>query len=305
MNLTSAPIGTVINFCSNDYPFLRHCIDAIKPISAQVVIPVCDHFFDGKEEDRETLNRIYAEHPDVQFVEFPFDKNKSLYGQHSSVYWHNLARMIGRFFLKDPICYVFLLDCDEIADAKRLLQWLKTFAYQNYEAIRFYNYWYFRETKLQATTWEDSPLLVKKDLLEGSMMMTERERIGIYDEILGHKMKSTPGSDSKPLFHHYSWVRTKEQLMRKVVSWSHHWERDWTAHVEEEFSHDFNGTDFVHGYTFIEVTPHVSIDIQKTPKAFSNCDFSHVRKLSHEEVVKIDVSLTYKIPIEIQGLYRK
>src|SRR5690349_19798755 len=137
MNSCSAPIGTVINFCSNDYPFLSHCIDSIKSISAQVIIPVCDHFFDGKQEDREILNRIYAENSDVQFVEFPFDVNKSLYGSHSSVYWHNLARMIGQFFLKEEICYVFFLDCDEIAETARLSQWLEAFPYQDYEAIRF------------------------------------------------------------------------------------------------------------------------------------------------------------------------
>lgn len=295
MSSCSAPIGAIINFCSNDYPFLRHCIDSIKPVSSQVIIPVCDHFFDGKEEDRNRLNRTYAENPDVQFIEFPFDTNKSLYGSHSSVHWHNLARMIGRFFLKEEICYVFFLDCDEIADTVRLSQWLDSFSYQDYEAIRFYNYWYFRHCHLQAKTWEDSPLLVKKHILDGTLLMNERERIGIYDGVLGHKTRRMLGKDHKPMFHHYSWVRTKEQLMRKVVSWSHHWQRDWSSLVEEEFSHDFNGTDFVHGYEFIEVPPYIPVDVLKQPKECSGCDFSHVRKLSHQEVLKIDLSLTYKI----------
>jgi hypothetical protein len=290
-------LGAIINFCSNDYPFLRHCITAIKPVSAQVLVPVCDHFFDGKKEDRETLDRIYAENPDVQFIEFPFDQNKSLYGSHSSVYWHNLARMIGSFFLKDEMEYVFFLDCDEIVDSNRSSQWLETFPYRDYEAIRFYNYWYFRESHLQAKTWEDTPLLVNKRILNGAILMNEHERMGIYDEISGNKTRRMPGSDSKPMFHHYSWVRTKEQLMRKVVSWSHNWERDWTKQVEEEFSHDFNGTDFVHGYEFIEVSPYVAIDLLKKPAEFSHCCFSHVRKLTHEDIIKIDVSLTYQIPV--------
>ncbi len=297
MNSCSAQLGTIINFCSNDYPFLRHCIDSVKSVSAQVVVPVCDHFFDGKEENRDTLNRIYAENPDVQFIEFPFNKDKSLYGAHSSVYWHNLGRMIGRFFLKEEIFYAFFLDCDEIADTLRFSEWLKTFPYQDYVAIRFYNYWYFRESRLQAKSWEDSPLLVKKEILDGSILMVERERIGIYDGVFGNKTRRIPGIDGKPMFHHYSWVRTKEQLMRKVVSWGHNWQRDWSAQIEEEFSHDFNGTDFVHGYEFIEVSPYILLDILKKPKAFSDCDFAHVRKLSHEDVVKIDVSLTYQIPI--------
>ena len=40
--------ATIINFCSNDYSYLRHCIDGVKPFSSQVIVPVCDHFFDGK-----------------------------------------------------------------------------------------------------------------------------------------------------------------------------------------------------------------------------------------------------------------
>jgi hypothetical protein len=302
MNSCSAPIGTIINFCSNDYPFLRHCIDSIKCVSAQVVIPVCDHFFDGLKEDRNTLERIYAENRDVQFIEFPFDRDKSLYGAHSSVYWHNLARMIGRFFLKEEIRYVLFLDCDEIADSSRFSEWLQTFPYENCEAIRFYNYWYFRESHLQAKTWEDSPLLVRKEILDGTIFMTERERIGIYDSVLGKKMRKMVGKDDKPMFHHYSWVRTKEQLLRKVVSWGHNWQCDWTLEVEEEFSHDFNGTDFVHGYDFIEVSPYIALDILKKPQTFSDCEFSHVRKLSHEDVVKIDISLTYQIPLDLQPL---
>jgi hypothetical protein len=290
-------LGTVINFCSYDYPFLRHCIDAIKSVSSQIIIPVCDHFFDGTEEDREALNRIYSENPDVQFIEFPFDAKKSLYGSHSSVYWHDLARVIGRFFLKSEIAYVLFLDCDEIVDAGRFHEWLKTFPYQDYDAIRFYNYWYFRESCLQAKTWEDSPLLVRKEILSGTILMNERERPGIYDEVSGQKTKGMPGCDGQPMFHHYSWARTKEQLIRKVTSWGHHWERDWVELVEEEFSHDFNGTDFVHGYEFIKVAPYIAIDILKKPKEFSHCDFSHVRKLSHNDVLKIDISLNFQIPV--------
>ncbi len=295
--MTANSLGTIINFCSNDYPFLRHCIDGIKPVSTQIIIPVCDHFFDGKEEDRETLDQIYAENRDVQFVEFPYDKEKSSYGSHPTLFWHNLARMIGSFFLKEEISYVFFLDCDEIADPVRLSEWLKVFPYQDYEAIRLCNYWYFRETHLQAKMREDSPHLIKKEILNGDILMTERERIGIYDGATGNKTRRVAGIDDRPMFHHYSWVRTKEQLLRKVVSWSHNWERDWTKQVEEEFSRNFNGTDFVHGYDFIEVSPFVTIDILQRPKPFAHADFSHVRKLSLVDVVKIDLALTYQIPV--------
>jgi hypothetical protein len=295
--LSQFPIAAIINFCSNDYPFLRSCIEAAKPFSSQVLIPVCDHFFDGVKEDREMLNRIYAEHLDVQFVEFPFDDKKSLYGSHSSVHWHNLARMIGRFFLKEEIKYVFFLDCDEIVNSMHFEQWIKTFPYQEYNALSIANYWYFRECHLQAKSWENTPLLVRKETLDGATLMNGLERKGIYQLVQGNKASKVTGLDDNPMIHHYSWVRTKEQLLRKVVSWSHCRDRDWTPLVEEEFSRPFNGTDFVHGYEFVEVAPFRAIDLLKKPEAIADCNFSHVRTLSHEEVVKIDISLTYQIPL--------
>jgi hypothetical protein len=291
-------LATIINFCSNDYPFLRPCIESVKPFSRQVLVPVCDHFFDGVKEDRTTLQRIYAENSDVQFLEFPFDEKKSLYGSHSSIYWHNLSRMIGRFFLNSEIEYVLFLDCDEIVDTDRFVQWVKTFPYHNYSALNLSNYWYFRQCHLQAKKWESTPLLVKMQLLNGPLLMNEWERGGIYNLVLGGKINGALGLNGKPMIHHYSWVRTKEQLLRKVASWGHCRDRDWLKLVEEEFSRPFNGTDFVHGYEFVEVPPFKTIDLLKKPKGHTACDFSHVRTLTHEEVVKIDVSLTFQIPID-------
>ncbi len=288
--------GTVINFCSNDYPFLRHCIDAIKPVSEQIIVPACDHFFDGKKEDRETLDLIYAENGDVEFIEFPFDKEKSLYGSHPSSYWHNLARMIGNFFLKKEIQYVLFLDCDEIADAERLLEWQSKFPYFEYEAIRLAGYWYFREARFQAKTWENTPLLVKREAIDGALLMNPRERGGIFDHLQGKKKGKVLGLDGKPMFHHYSWVRTKEQMLRKVASWGHNWERNWTQEVEREFSHPFNGIDFIHGYEFVEVTPYVCIDLMKRPA--QGC-LSTICKLSHSDVMKIDMASHFQIPASI------
>jgi hypothetical protein len=296
MNL-HCPLATIINFCSNDYPFLRHCIDSVKPFSSQIVIPVCDHFFDGTPEDRILLNRIYAENRDVQFIEFPFNQSNSLYESRPSVYWHNLARLLGRFFIKDEIRYILFLDCDEIVDSDRFLQWLESFPYQEYEAIHFLNYWYFRESNLQAKTWEHTPLWIKKEKASGALIMNENERAGMYDACIERKANRVPGTDHLPMFHHYSWVRTKEQLLQKVKSWSHNWQRDWKKQVEEEFSHEFNGRDFVHGYEFNEVSAKIQINLLKKPSESIPLHFSHVRRLSSEEVMKIDVSLTYHIPL--------
>lgn len=292
-------IATIINFCSNDYPFLRACIDGAKPFSRQILVPICDHFFDGVREEREVLQAIYAEHTDVQFLEFPWGGDQSLYSAHPSYYWHNLARMIGRFFVEDAIDWVLLLDCDEIVDGKALMQWLRRFAYRDYNAISLCNYWYFRESYFQAKSWEHTPLMVKKELLKGALLMNENERCGILEMISEKKLKKATGLDGKPMVHHYSWVRTKEQMLRKAMSWGHSRDRDWVSLIEEEFSRSFNGTDFVNGYEFTSVPPFCKIDLSQKPMASADAFYSHVRQLKAAEVMAVDVSLTFDIPLNL------
>ena len=60
-------------------------------------------------------------------------------------------------------------------------------------------------------------------------------------------MRSKEGT---PFVHHYSWVRTKEEMLKKVENWGHKHDKNWTSLIEEEFSRPFNGTDFVHGYSY-------------------------------------------------------
>lgn len=286
--------ATIINFCSNDYSYLRHCIDGVKPFSSQVIVPVCDHFFDGKPEDRRLLDCIYAENRDVEFIEFPYVNDG-----HFPIYWHNLARMIGTYFLANGIEFVLFLDCDEIADSARLIKWFEESHDNQIDAIQFLNYWYFRESRFRAKTWENTPLLMRKSILNGALIMNGCERDGMHRLVQGNKKERVPGTDGLPMFHHYSWVRTKEQLLRKVASWGHNWERNWEVQVKEEFSRPFNGRDFVHGYEFDEVDPLHQIDLQNKPTKNASYPFSHVRKLSHDDVTKIDISFTYQIPVNL------
>ena len=56
--------------------------------------------------------------------------------------------------------------------------------------------------------------------------------------------------DGKPMIHHFSWVRTKEEMLKKVHNWGHKNDTNWIDLVEEEFSRPFSGTDFIHKYQY-------------------------------------------------------
>ena len=170
-------LATIINFSSNEALFLKACLEEALLFSDQIIIPLCDHFFDGTPENRELLEAIYAAHPEVQFIEYAWCK-ENFYGGHPTNYWHNLSRLIGWAFLLPEIDYVLFLDVDEIVEGRRFAHWLKHFPLTNYAALRMACYWYFREAKYQALQWEDTPLLISKTALHYDAIMHPYERAG-------------------------------------------------------------------------------------------------------------------------------
>lgn len=282
-------IGTVINFCSYDFAFLSLCIEAVQEFSSQIIVPVCDHMFSGEKEDPLFLQKIYALFPNVQFIEFPFDISK----KNDPHYWHNLSRLIGGFFLKKEIQYALFLDCDEIVDSTSFREWLEHFDHPKYTAIRLANYWYFRSSSYRATTWEDTPLLLKKNRENLQALMHPQERSGTYFSIQPEKKRMCLSLNKKPMVHHFSWVRTKEQMLKKVSNWGHCKERNWERLVEQEFSSSFQGTDFVHGYLFETVDPPFSIDLLTQPleTVFS----AKILRLKAHQVHCIDLYLHFEL----------
>jgi hypothetical protein len=235
-------IGTVISYCTLDYRFIQLCVNSAKQFSHQTVVVVADHFFDGTAEDTELLERTYRGLTDTKIVEYKWEQN-------SPKYWHNMSRWIGLQNIGDDIDFVLFLDADEIIDADRLkIVLTDEELFNRFDAFLFYCYWYFREAKYRAKTWEDAGLLVKRALLSKKNMFTYNERVGILQSI--PKAVAITGIDGFPLVHHYSWVRTKDEMLRKVKSWGHRNDTNWEKLIEEEFTHDFNGTDFLPGHNY-------------------------------------------------------
>jgi len=243
-------IGTVINYCTLEYKFIKHCVVSVKPFSSQIVMVAADHFFDGTTENRELLNKTYSEVQDVEIIEYKWEENLPRY-------WHNMSRWIGLQTLRDDIEFVLFLDADEIID-NNFLKWL-VLANEEFlnegDGFLFYCYWYFREAKFRAKTLETAGLLVKKEKLTKENMFTEQERHGIFNCL--QNVAFIYYVDGAPMVHHYSWVRTKDEMLKKIKSWGHRNDTDWQKIIEEEFTHEFNGTDFLpgHHYQYDIITP--------------------------------------------------
>lgn len=293
-------VASIISFCTNDVRFLKACIEGVKTFSHQVLISVSDHFFNGELENLALLEQIYKQFPDCTFIEFAFDPNE-LYG--SCAYsrenpdwvhhWHNSARLVAYHFVKEEIDSLFFVDSDEIVESQKFAAWLQKGC--TFNAVRFRTYYYFRETRFQATTWPDGLLFVKKSALDPDWLLDSDERMGLFFKMLGRKERFMLGLDGKPMIHHYSWVRTKEEMLKKVTCWGHHWERNWEERVEEEFSRPFNGTDFVRDYSYREVTPHFDLE-PLTPQS---------KNISLEEHIKNIKSLSNVIRVTAKEIFRK
>lgn len=258
-------IATIINYCTNDYRFIKNCIDAVLPFSSQVLVPVADHFFDNTPEDLNLIKLSCEENEGAEFLGYEYTHDEKT----PPIKWHNTSRSIGAANLADDIDWVLFLDSDEIVNTELFTKWLAdttTLKFNIFDSFKLANYWYWREPIYRAKEIEDSAVLIRRSSIniDVNNRYLEREQF---------QFQNTPRNvmhDDQPMIHHYSWVRTKEQMLRKVKSWSHTHERDWASLVEEEFSRDFNGTCFVKTYEFEKVEAYFN-KVSK-PRIFSGTD---------------------------------
>lgn len=236
-------LATVISYCSNDERFIRRCIDQALKVSDKVVVPVSTHLYDGTPENMESLLKIRNEYPEVTFGIFDWTEG------HHPRYWHNVSRILGCDMLDDDIDWVLFLDSDEVLDSTLFNKFKEDPTFNSYDSYKLACYWYFREEGYQATSWEDSPVLIRKDLvnIDPNNLYIEREQLHEALNVIKRRMVT---QDGKPFIHHYSWVRTKEQMIQKVKAWGHTSDKDWVSLIEEEFSRPFNGKCFVNNYSF-------------------------------------------------------
>ncbi len=281
------PLATIVNFCTNESRFIKLCLDQALQFSQQVIVPVCDHFFDGTEENRPLLEQIYQAFPQCLFVEYPFIPEKIPKKVFDKVppshFWHSLSRLIGAQFLEEGIENVLFLDADEIPEASRFMDWLECSDYPCHTVLKLANYWYFRDSCYQADKWEDSIVFAQKRALEPHLLLRKEERDAIYNSLPGPKRRMVVGPNGKPMFHHYSWVRTEEEMLKKVRNWGHCQDRDWEILVKKEFSGPFQGVDFVHQYQHKTVKP--AFIVPSSPFSFERKGEARVTRMNRRSVV--------------------
>lgn len=291
-------VATIISFCTNDCRFLTKCVQEALHFSDQVIIPVCDHFFDGSLENRQLLHWAYQEHPDCQFIEFPYS-HKHVYPTYFHYnpdelewahHWHSFARLMGFYYVDPRIEWILFLDCDEIPDGKRFSKSLDDKIFSDLQAVRLGCYYYVLKPNLRATKIQELSLFVRKDALEPRFFYHTDERYAVYQYVRGQKLRGVRGSDGFPLIHHYSWVRPKSECIQKSKTWGHRFDRNWNEIIQDTFRQ--KGSPFGADLEFEEISSiyfdPLSVDIPSKEIA-SDC-FSNVIKLTYRDYMRLELN---------------
>lgn len=230
----------VILYSTNDYKFFKQCIGNLTLLNIKCHIVTYTHMWNGTPENEELLKSSFELFKNTDLVNFY--KIEWTEGKHPW-YWEALGRYEATKLINSE--YVLYIDIDEIVDIPKFREFLDKADYKKFDTMKLANSWYWREPIYKATSCEYNTVLTKSSLAK---------QLHFQDGGREHyfRCSSNQGysNTNEPFIDHYSWVRTKEEMLNKVKNWGHTNDTNWVDLVEEEFSRPFNGTDFVHGYSY-------------------------------------------------------
>lgn len=235
-------IEAVILYSTNDYRFFSTCIKNLVAAGVKCHIITYSHMWNGTPEDENLLQESveqFKDHSAVKFYRIDWQT-----GQHPW-YWEAAGRYLATQEISQECEYIMYIDIDEIIDIDRFTDWIKTEEYKKYDCIKLAGYWYWREPVYRSGPEYNTVMTVASLAKQLPLVSGGRE---VYFTCSPNQHRT---DINRPLLDHYSWVRTKEQMLHKVQNWGHASDRtDWQHRVEEEFSRPFNGKTFINDYTF-------------------------------------------------------
>ena len=254
-------MNCVIVASSDELRFLRATLREAAHLFQEVLIMFGTRYWD--EVRAENTNAIEAFKEEcasgytnvrVMWYRVPEDALNFMKGSvQPAMYWEGHARRHAVNEMK-PCEYVLFLDSDEVIDGKEFAAFLAAKTHTHFSALKLANYWYWREPIYRAKDYlEDSAVLIRSDKFKPLHLYSNTGRHGVFANCHPSETKRMVMSpNGTPMIHHYSWVRSKEEMRKKVTTWGHREDRhDWLERVDEEFSRDFNGTDFLKQLDYI------------------------------------------------------
>jgi hypothetical protein len=191
-------ITTILQYSSLDLRFLNINLERLSRFSNEIIIPICDHFYNGEKENHEKLNKTFQivnYYPTAKVHMFPWSGKVT-----NPNYYHNLSRKIGTDLSTNR--WLLFLDGDEIVDNK-FWDWFYSVQHLD-QTFWLTSYWYFREPTYRATTTEGAGLVIRKKYSRWNLE-TNQERQQFFNlPNIKNADNEFVGWENKPLIHHFS-----------------------------------------------------------------------------------------------------
>jgi len=245
-------IGAVILYTTNDDYYLKLCVNNLLESGIKTIAIVSyTHMWNGTPENQELIQQVidtYKNDSRINFVQLKWQ------GAKDPFYYENLGREVGSV-LVEPACeYILYVDVDEIVEPVKFKSWLSSFNYRKYKGIYLKQHVYFKEAIYRvASSPQTIPVLFKSSCVYEKRKGNARRRYMNYDSKLSRWLTKAGlhpryhiQDDGSCFIHHYAWVRTKEQLVKKTENWGHRDDRvDWKKKINDLFETDDMGDGYI------------------------------------------------------------
>jgi len=236
-------LSGILLYCSLEQDLIEDVVSSLD-VCDELIIVYMTHFFDGTldTEARGRIQDLEKRYPNV--ISLCLDWKPA---DHQG-YWPSTMRKEG--FLRSSHEWILFIDSDEVVrDRAQFKLWFGQIKSKPQSTYKLANYWYFLSKKRRAKKLEDSIVLIRRGVvfLEGfNNYASDRDAF-----VTPQTPRQVLGLDRKPMFDHFSWVRPRDTMLKKVKSWGHRQDRDWVPLVERAFASDLLTTpDFVHNYEY-------------------------------------------------------
>lgn len=261
------PVSVVISYCSKERCFLQPILEQCSKFSDDIVMTFGTHLYDGTVENVDGLVEMSQKFKRVQFVQYevgPDNYNGMGVIYRKAAYWHNMARWTGVQHLRVHD-WVLLLDCDELPEGDAFGEWFRKVERSSWlntsKTYKIANYWYFKEPTNRARTLEDSVLLIHSRYLSKYNIFGDLERDYTIAASGTELVRQVKGLKGEVMFHHMSWVRTREGLEHKIKNWGHANEYSDPDAVIARIYADDGVNDVIHGYEYDKVPNVFGLDL--------------------------------------------
>jgi hypothetical protein len=226
----TASVSVVVNYSTNEACFIEALLEQCRKFSDDIVLSYGTHFYDGTPENMREINRLEKKHGHyVSFAQYSVDTAAPMRDRIGAVhrptaYWHNLARWTG--FLRTSRDWIIFVDADEIPDGYLMYRWLarRGTLDDTEKSMKLACYWYFREPTCQSLTHEDSVLMIHRAHVREDSVFGDAERDLTARAAPGgctRNVVDPRDSQRVPMWHHFSFVRSRAGLALKISRWAH------------------------------------------------------------------------------------